>query len=100
MAVEADLNQLSIIFAIHRRMDPAILTDQIAEEIGVRLREELDYTREARHIALYDEILAGLAEVAVPQVVAELSTRRLLTMSWLEGRPCSTSRRRRSRTAI
>ena len=42
-AVEADLSQLDLLFAIHRRMDPAIDTTEIAKEIGARMREELDY---------------------------------------------------------
>jgi len=41
-AVEADLQQLQLIFAIHRRMDPVIDTSEIAKEIGARIREELD----------------------------------------------------------
>jgi predicted unusual protein kinase regulating ubiquinone biosynthesis (AarF/ABC1/UbiB family) len=85
-AVEADLSQLRFILAIHRRMDPAIETSEIAEEIAARLREELDYGREARHIALYTHILKDSEAIRVPAVVPELSTRRLLTMSWLEGR--------------
>jgi predicted unusual protein kinase regulating ubiquinone biosynthesis (AarF/ABC1/UbiB family) len=51
-AVEADLKQLEWLFAIHRRMDPAIDTTEMAGEIGARIREELDYAREAKHIAL------------------------------------------------
>jgi predicted unusual protein kinase regulating ubiquinone biosynthesis (AarF/ABC1/UbiB family) len=84
-AVEADLKQLELVFAIHRRMEPAIDTREIAKEIGARVREELDYEREARHARLYREALAGIAEVRVPSVRAELSTRRLLTLDWLEG---------------
>ena len=49
------------------------------------MREELDYEREARHARLYRDALAGIAEVRVPSVRAELSTRRLLTLDWLEG---------------
>src|SRR6266576_799976 len=56
-AVEADLRQLQLIFAIHRRMDPVIDTTEIAKEIGARIREELDYRREAKHVALYRAIL-------------------------------------------
>lgn len=52
-AVEADLKQLELVFALHRRMDPAIDTTEIAKEIGERVREELDYRREAAHAALY-----------------------------------------------
>jgi predicted unusual protein kinase regulating ubiquinone biosynthesis (AarF/ABC1/UbiB family) len=84
-AVEADLRQLRVIFSIQRRMDPAIDTSEIIEEISARVREELDYEREARHIALYRGILAKEKLVRVPEVVSGLSTRRLLTMSWLEG---------------
>jgi predicted unusual protein kinase regulating ubiquinone biosynthesis (AarF/ABC1/UbiB family) len=84
-AVEADLRQLALIFAIHRRMDPVIDTTEIAKEIGARIREELDYRREARHAALYQDMLSGVVDIRVPQAWPELSTRRLLTLDWLEG---------------
>jgi predicted unusual protein kinase regulating ubiquinone biosynthesis (AarF/ABC1/UbiB family) len=84
-AVEADLRQLELVFAVHRRMDPAIDTREISQEIGERVREELDYEREARHAALYAMALADVAEVRVPRVHADLSTRRLLSLGWLEG---------------
>jgi predicted unusual protein kinase regulating ubiquinone biosynthesis (AarF/ABC1/UbiB family) len=85
-AVEADLGQLRIIFSFHRRMDPAIDTSEIIEEISERVREELDYEREARHIALYGSIFAEELRIRVPEVVPAFSTRRLLTMSWLQGK--------------
>jgi len=86
-AVEADLSQLDMLFAIHRRMDPAIDTSEMGAEIAARIREELDYHREAAHMRLYGEILANEELIRVPGVHADLSTRRLLTMSWLDGRP-------------
>jgi predicted unusual protein kinase regulating ubiquinone biosynthesis (AarF/ABC1/UbiB family) len=85
-AVEADLQQLQLIFAIHRRMDPVIDTTEIAKEIGARIREELDYRREAKHVMLYRAMLAGIEQIRVPRVWPELSTGRLLTLDWLEGR--------------
>jgi predicted unusual protein kinase regulating ubiquinone biosynthesis (AarF/ABC1/UbiB family) len=85
-AVEADLQQLDWLFAIHRRMDGVIDTSEIAKEIGARVREELDYLREAKHVALYRAMLAGADLVRVPAVWPELSTGRLLTLEWLEGR--------------
>ena len=84
-AVEADLRQLEFVFALHRRMDPAIDTREIAQEIGARVREELDYEREAKHAALYRDVLDDVPEVRVPSVAPELSTKRLLTLGWLEG---------------
>lgn len=86
-AVEADLSQLSLVFSLYSRGDRAIATDQIHAEISARLREELDYALEARHMALYRAMLADEAGVRVPETVPELSTGRLLTMTWLEGRP-------------
>ena len=85
-AVEADLQQLSILFAIHRRMDPAIDTSEIAQEIGARIREELDYRREAKHVMLYRAMLAGNELIRVPRPWPELSTGRLLTLDWLTGK--------------
>ncbi len=84
-AVEADIAQLEILFGLHRRMGAVIDTSEIAKEISARVREELDYRREAKHAALYQNMLAETPEVRVPGVVAELSTRRLLTMHWLDG---------------
>jgi predicted unusual protein kinase regulating ubiquinone biosynthesis (AarF/ABC1/UbiB family) len=84
-AVEADLKQLDLLFALRRRMDTAIDTSEIGKEIAARIREELDYRREAKHVALYREMLAEVPEVRVPKVWPELSTGRLLTLDWLEG---------------
>src|SRR5688572_19448992 len=79
-AVEADLRQLEVALALHRRFDPAIDTREIGIEIGERVREELDYGREAKHVALYRHALRGIDEVRVPDVFPDLSTRRLLTL--------------------
>jgi predicted unusual protein kinase regulating ubiquinone biosynthesis (AarF/ABC1/UbiB family) len=84
-AVEADLQQLQWLLAIRRRFDGAIDTSEIGKEIGARVREELDYRREAKHAALYRAMLDGIDIVRVPQAWPELSTGRLLTLDWLEG---------------
>jgi predicted unusual protein kinase regulating ubiquinone biosynthesis (AarF/ABC1/UbiB family) len=84
-AVEADLQQLQWLLAIRRRLDTAIDTSEIGKEIGARLREELDYRREAKHVALYRLMLEGSDIVRVPCAWPELSTGRLLTLDWLEG---------------
>jgi predicted unusual protein kinase regulating ubiquinone biosynthesis (AarF/ABC1/UbiB family) len=85
-AVEADLQQLGLLFAIHRRMDPVIDTSEIAQEIGARIREELDYRREAKHVMLYRAMLADNELIRVPRPWTELSTGRLLTLDWLTGK--------------
>jgi predicted unusual protein kinase regulating ubiquinone biosynthesis (AarF/ABC1/UbiB family) len=84
-AVEADLAQLDLALALHRRLDPAIDAREAALEIAERLREELDYRREARQAGLYRLMLAGRGDIRVPGVHEALSTGRLLTLDWLEG---------------
>ena len=86
-ALEADLDQLKVVFAVGQRFDPAIRTDEIQAEIRTRLREELDYRREAKHVALYRHMLRDEPGVHVPDTVPDYSTDRLLTMSWLAGEP-------------
>jgi len=85
-AVAADLGQLKIVFALHARLDPAVETGEILKEISERLKEELDYELEARHTALYGLIFRDDPLIRVPEIVSELSTKRLLAMTWLEGR--------------
>ena len=85
--VEADLRQLKIAMAIYHRMDNAIQNDEIYKELSERLREELDYLREAAQMRLYHAMLEEVADVHVPVPVADLTTPRLLTMSWLDGGP-------------
>jgi predicted unusual protein kinase regulating ubiquinone biosynthesis (AarF/ABC1/UbiB family) len=86
-AVETDLSQLDLIFSLHRRIGAAIDTREIAREIRERVREELDYEREAKVARLYALMLADKPFVRIPRVEASLSTRRLLTLEWLDGEP-------------
>lgn len=84
-AIDADLNQLKLAFSIYERFDSAISTNDIYHELSTRLREELDYQREAQNMALYELMLKGEECVNLPQAYPELSTSRLLTMKWVEG---------------
>lgn len=85
-AVEADLKQLKLIFSMYEAYDKAIQTKHVVTEIGDRLREELDYVREAKNCRLYEHILRNEAHVHVPHVIPALSTQRLLTTTWLDGK--------------
>ncbi len=85
--VEADLSQLKLVFSVYRRYDRGIDPTQIHAELSSRLREELDYRREAANIGLFATMLAGEPGVRVPETVAGLCTDRLLSMSWLDGMP-------------
>ena len=84
-AIEADLNQLKMIFSIYERYDSSIKTGNIHEELSDRLREELDYTLEAKYEKMYSYMLRDEPNVHVPDIIDELSTDRLLSSTWLEG---------------
>lgn len=85
--VEADLRQLKLAMAVYHRMDNAIQHEEIYKELTERLREELDYTREAAQMRLYTAMLAQVPDVHIPTPVPDYCTGRLLTMTWLDGRP-------------
>lgn len=86
-AVESDVRQLKMALRLQRGFDSTIDTSAIGEEIAARLEEELDYVQEAAHMRLYAAMLQGRDDIAVPDPVAALSTKRLLTMTWLDGKP-------------
>ena len=83
--VEADLRQLKLALAVFHRMDNALNNDEVFKELSDRLREELDYRREAAQMRLYGIMLGDVDRVSVPAPVEALSTARLLTMTWLQG---------------
>jgi predicted unusual protein kinase regulating ubiquinone biosynthesis (AarF/ABC1/UbiB family) len=85
--VEADLRQIKLAMALYHRMDKAIQNEDIYTELQERLREELDYRREAAQMRLYGIMLDQVPEVHVPRPIEGFCTTRLLTMTWLEGRP-------------
>ena len=87
VAVDADLRGLDLALRVLQQYQRALTMGSVRAELEARLREELDYAQEARHMALYRDILRGEAQIALPEPVPELSTRRLLTMTWLEGEP-------------
>ena len=86
-AVTADLSQLKLIFSIYQTYNKAIKTDEVYKEITERLKEELDYERERKLMKVFKTIFSDSKYVHIPGVYEKLSTKRLLTMSWLEGKP-------------
>lgn len=85
-AVESDVNQLKTLLGVFKRVDGSIDASEIIEEVTSRLREELDYKREAKAMRLYGLMLADKPFVTVPTPFDALSSDRLLSMSWVEGK--------------
>jgi predicted unusual protein kinase regulating ubiquinone biosynthesis (AarF/ABC1/UbiB family) len=70
-------------------MRQKIDTKTIYAELEERLREELDYVNEARNMNEFRRLLADDDEVIIPHVIKDLSSRRVLTMTYIEGYPLS-----------
>ena len=60
----------------------------LAQFEGIRrmLEQELDYLAEARHTRRAREVLAGLEDVVVPEVIERFSGPRVLVSEYLDGR--------------
>ena len=84
--VEADINQLKLLFSLYKRIDPTIDTTEIQKEISSRVREELDYEREKLNLNLFHSVFSKIENVIIPKVYDEISTKRLLCMNFLEGK--------------
>jgi serine/threonine protein kinase len=82
-AIESDLKLL------RSAMLPGRVTGHVpsdlVDEIARGLLEETDYVREATNLDYFRTGLAGLDFVTVPRVHRELSSDRVLTMSFVEG---------------
>ena len=84
--VEADIGQLKLLFSIYKKIDKTIDTSEIQKEISSRVREELDYKLENRHMDLFSLVFKSSKKVLVPSVLNQISTQRLLSMNYLEGK--------------
>lgn len=85
-AVQADLGQLKFVLSVYEKSGGPLSTNELYKEVSERLYEELDYELEAKHMKLFELMLKGLPFAHIPQVDHDLSTKRLLSMNWLEGR--------------
>jgi len=84
-AVNVDLNQFRIILNLFEKYNKAIKTKKIFLEIKDRLVEEIDYENEINNIKIFKKIFEFNKFVNIPKIYRNCSTKRLITMSWLEG---------------
>jgi predicted unusual protein kinase regulating ubiquinone biosynthesis (AarF/ABC1/UbiB family) len=83
--VKADLKNMKTLLGSLVGMFTDIDFEPIWEEAKERLFEELDYRQEAENICRTREMYADFPAVIVPEVVAEASTQRVLTMEFVDG---------------
>jgi predicted unusual protein kinase regulating ubiquinone biosynthesis (AarF/ABC1/UbiB family) len=57
----------------------------IVDEFASRLFAELDYIKEGRNAERFDKLYGSLPRIRVPKIIWEYTSRRVLTMEWIEG---------------
>jgi predicted unusual protein kinase regulating ubiquinone biosynthesis (AarF/ABC1/UbiB family) len=90
--VEQDLRNLKLLLRTlqalgHDLMRQQIDTGSVYKELEQRLREELDYLNEARSMTEFGRRLDGDEQIVVPHYIKEMSSRRVLTMTYVDGYP-------------
>jgi predicted unusual protein kinase regulating ubiquinone biosynthesis (AarF/ABC1/UbiB family) len=88
--VEQDLGNMKLLLRTFQALAGDLMrqkvdTRTVYRELEERLREELDYVNEARNINEFRRLLADDNEVMIPRVIEKLSSRRVLTMTYLDG---------------
>jgi predicted unusual protein kinase regulating ubiquinone biosynthesis (AarF/ABC1/UbiB family) len=83
--VKADLKNLKTVAQSLVALFLEVDAEPIWGEVRDRLLEELDYTHEAENIRRMAELHRDVAEIVIPRVVEEASTRNVLTMEFVEG---------------
>ena len=83
--IEADLGNVALLRRMLKITAPRQDVDALLTELRERITEELDYRREARNQQMFARYYQGHPTIGVPQIVAELSTRRVVTSDLADG---------------
>ncbi len=87
--VRTDLSTLRFVLAVVRRIAPAademIDVRALYREFSRTVYEELDYQREGRNAERFGRLFADDSTIGVPRIVWNHSTRRVLTLEWVDG---------------
>jgi predicted unusual protein kinase regulating ubiquinone biosynthesis (AarF/ABC1/UbiB family) len=85
-AVRADMQNLTVILRLMRRVAPGLDAKAIGAEIRDRIEEELDYELEASNQRRLARIYRGHPFILVPDVMTSLSRERVVVSEFVEGR--------------
>src|ERR671916_328547 len=84
-AVDTDLRNLTLLLPLVRRLAPGLDVKALYAELRERIAEELDYELEAQNQRAVARAHRGHPFAHVPEVLTELSSRRVLVTELIEG---------------
>ena len=83
--ITSDVRNVALLRRVAGAAFPGLDTRSLIDELGERLREEVDYMLEAENQELFARYYEGHPVIHVPHVVSELSTARVLTSELVVG---------------
>jgi predicted unusual protein kinase regulating ubiquinone biosynthesis (AarF/ABC1/UbiB family) len=83
--IAADLGNVGLIRSLLKMAVPSQDVTELIEELRERIREELDYVREAENQRRFAAYFDGHPTARVPRVIDELSTARVITSELAAG---------------
>jgi predicted unusual protein kinase regulating ubiquinone biosynthesis (AarF/ABC1/UbiB family) len=86
-SIGSDVDNVSTLLRMSGLLPKGLDLGPLLAEAKRQLHEEADYLREAEQMQLFGRLLSGSCDLVVPDCVPELSTGRILSMTFLEGRP-------------
>lgn len=86
-SINSDLNNLATLLTMANFLPKGLYLDSLIAVAREELTAECDYTREAAAQERFRALVGDDADFEVPSVVPELSTRRVLVTTWLDGAP-------------
>jgi ubiquinone biosynthesis protein len=90
--IEQDLALLEVFaekVSNRQQLKQVIDMEAVFEHLSTSLHRELDFRQEARNMERLGEVIASFSRLAVPQLYADYSSSRLLTMRDVQGGPIS-----------
>ena len=84
-SITSDLRNVALLRLVVSAAFPGMDTQSLIDELGERLREEVDYLLEADNQEYFAQYYEGHPVIHVPHVVRELSTARVLTTELVSG---------------
>ena len=84
-SITSDLNNVGLLRRVVGAAFPGLDVRSFVDEVSERLREEIDYGREAQSQEMFGRYYEGHPFIHVPHVVEELSTSRVLTSELVSG---------------
>jgi predicted unusual protein kinase regulating ubiquinone biosynthesis (AarF/ABC1/UbiB family) len=86
-SIDADVDNVSALLRMSGLLPAGLDLGPLLAEAKRQLHDEADYLREAEQMQLFGRLLGDAPDCVVPDYVPELSTGRILSMTFLEGRP-------------